>query len=141
MAELAGLSIRIESPFSDDVRALIASSEAESGAGTVPALQELRVPNAECLVARLDGRPVGCVVLIDQLDYGEVRRLYVTSEARGMRIAVALVQALEDAARDLGLRRVRIADEGQVRAATRTFSRLGFRPAGERHEAWMEKSL
>ncbi len=100
MFDIPTLSISVESPLAEGVRELI--SRAADGDGD--ALDDLIAPNAELLVARIEGRPVGCIALVDHLRFGEAKRLHVDPEARGNGIAAALVAALESAARDIGLR-------------------------------------
>ena len=131
--DLDGLSISIESPSSSAAQDLVR----QSADGTLDC-DDLKAPNSELLVARLDGAPVGCIALVDHLRYGEARRLFVTEEVRGNGIAVALVEALEAAAREIGLRRIRIAQPDSARAALRPFMRQGYRPMAD---AWMEKAL
>ena len=138
MTQLQDLEIRIESPSSDAARGLIDRSEAvvPSSAG-----DDFSAPNAEFLVARLGGTPVGCIALLDHVKFGEARRLYVADEARGNGIALALVEALEEAARDIGLRRIRIAQPAITDAALRPFSRRGYRVSDASPGGWMEKAL
>ncbi len=100
MLDIPTLSISVESPLAGGVRELI--SRAAGGDGD--ALDDLVAPNAALLVARVEGRPVGCIALVDHLRFGEARRLYVDPDARGNGIGAALVAALESAARDIGLR-------------------------------------
>ncbi len=64
-------------------------------------------PTGSFLVARLDGRPVGCGALravLDRPGIAEVKRMYVAPEARGRGVARALLAALEADARRLGYR-------------------------------------
>ena len=56
------------------------------------------------LVARVEGRPLGCVALVDEGEYGEVKRLFVEPEARGLGVAQALMAELQQVAKDIGLR-------------------------------------
>ena len=140
MQDVTDLSIRIESPLSNDVRHLVERSECaltDEERARMP-VTELEEPNSEFIVARLNGQPVGCIALLDRLRYGEVRRLYVDEAARGHGIAAALVTALEAAAKDIGLRQVRIHEPNGAR---RTFSRMGFRASESTTELWLEKTL
>ena len=130
---LDGFSIRIESPSSESVQGLVRES-AEGG----PETDDLRAPNAEFLVARLGGKPVGCIALVDHLRFGEARRLFVSEDMRGNGIAMALVEALEAAARDIGLRRIRIARTTGGRSTPGSFTSRGYRPTAD---TWMEKAL
>lgn len=75
--------------------------------GTPP--EEFWPPRGVFLVARLDGRPVGCGGL-KEVDTGlaELKRLYVVPAARGHGVARALVTALEEHARAAGAARIRL---------------------------------
>ena len=141
MLDLAGLTIRVESPNADGVAALIACAASKESGDTVPTAEDLTQPNIEVLVARLDGTAVGCIVLMDHLRYAEMRRLYVAEDARGNGIAAALVAALESAARDIGLRRVYVSDTTGGAERRDTFSRLGFVPSASQSQRWLEKNL
>lgn len=142
MFGLSGLSIRIESPLSEAARHLIDRSgqTPSKTSADVDRAEDLHAPNAEFIVARLNGDPVGCIALLDHVRYGEVRRLYVAEKARGNGVAVALVEALEAAARDIGLRQVRIVSDLAGPAAD-AFARLGFRPGTAGPGGWLEKTL
>lgn len=88
------------------------------------------------LVARLDGRPVGCGALRRIRDaslirevgpqVGELKRMYVAREARGRGIGRALLACLESEARRLGL--VQLVLETGVRQveALALYRRAGF---------------
>ncbi|MCU0855086.1 MAG: GNAT family N-acetyltransferase, partial [Rhodobacteraceae bacterium] len=71
MADAITLDIRTESPLSPDARALIDASqaalEAVYAADEIFTLdpEELAAPNAQFLVARVDGKAVGCIALVD----------------------------------------------------------------------------
>jgi GNAT superfamily N-acetyltransferase len=66
-------------------------------------------PSGAFVLARLDGRPVGCggVRRMDD-EAGEVKRMYVAPEARRSGVARAILTALEDEARALGYRMLRL---------------------------------
>ncbi|MDU8943996.1 GNAT family N-acetyltransferase [Ovoidimarina sediminis] len=137
MFDLPQLSIRIESPSSGTLKGIIAESGPLDTAGDTA---DLFAPNSEFLVARLDGRPVGCIALLDHVRYGEARRLYVVEEMRGKGIAAALVTALEGAAREIGLTSLRLNTKASHHRIE-TFAGFGFRAAEGSGAAWMEKRL
>lgn len=126
------ISIRAESALSDDGRALIAGSQAalldvyssEECFSFSP--EELAVPNATFLVARRGGKAVGCVALMDMGTYGEVKRLFVRSEARGLALGMALMETLEGLCRDLGLRVVKLETGPELRGAMRIYTQRGY---------------
>ena len=66
-------------------------------------------PASPCLLARLDGVPVGCVALAPLGDgVGEVKRMYVDPSARGLRIGRLLLERVEDLADRCGYRLLRL---------------------------------
>jgi GNAT superfamily N-acetyltransferase len=86
-------------------------------------------PSGECMLARLDGMPVGVVML---KPYGpgvcELNRMYVMRAARGRGIGRALCEALIARARALGYREIRLdALNAQVDALP-LYRKLGFGP-------------
>jgi GNAT superfamily N-acetyltransferase len=86
-------------------------------------------PSGECMLARLDGTPVGVVML---KPYGpgvcELNRMYVVRAARGRGIGRALCEALIARARSLGYREIRLdALNAQVDALP-LYRKLGFGP-------------
>jgi putative acetyltransferase len=60
------------------------------------------------LIARVDGRPVGCGAMrwLDQMKAAELKRLFVEPLSQHRGIGSALLDALESAARSLGASRV-----------------------------------
>ena len=90
-----------------DIKALV---DIYAGAGRKLLAKELvalyeDVPDFR--VAELDGQVVGCGALhVLWADLGEVRTLAVQPDKRGMRIGAALLDALLETARELGLSRL-----------------------------------
>lgn len=63
-------------------------------------IETLAGPDIRFFVARLDGEALGCIALrIDPAAYGEVKRLYVPTRARGLGLGRRLLAALEEEAR------------------------------------------
>lgn len=73
------------------------------GAGSEPEPELFDDPYGCFLVARLDGKPVGCagICRCEGESTAELRRMYVAPEARRLGIARALMTALEEKAREL----------------------------------------
>ncbi len=84
-------------------------------------------PDGECLLARLDGAPVGIVTLQRRSEtQAEVNRLYVSDTARGAGAGRALVSTLIESARALGYRAVLLSTVRRFDAALALFRSLGF---------------
>lgn len=130
------ITVRTESPTRPDSRALIDASQKALLEVYPPeecfslSAGELATPNTQFLVARVDGLAQGCVALVDMGQYGEVKRLFVRPEARGMGVGRALMATLEGAARDLGLTCLRLETGRALTAAARLYRASGFRECG-----------
>lgn len=99
-------------------------------AGELAALPERFTPPAgECLIARLDGAPVGTLML-KRVDAAlcELNRMYVRPEGRGRGIARALCERLMDAARAMGFREIRLETLNPDIPALPLYRALGFLP-------------
>jgi putative acetyltransferase len=136
MADAITLDIRTESPLSPDARALIDASqaalEAVYAADEIFTLdpEELAAPNAQFLVARVDGKAVGCIALVDNLRYGELKRLFVDAAARGLGLGQRLVAEAEAAAQDVGLKVLRLETGPELVPAVKLYRSLGYLERG-----------
>jgi putative acetyltransferase len=136
MIDAPTLDIRTESALSSEARALIAASqaalEAVFSADEIFSMnpEELAAPNAQFLVARIGGRAVGCIALVDMLRYGELKRLFVDTAARGLGLGQRLVAEAEAAARDVGLRVLRLETGPELVPAVKLYRSLGYRERG-----------
>jgi predicted GNAT family N-acyltransferase len=93
------------------------------------------------LAIREDGVPLGTGRLLygetaaektdGDLSLGSLGRLAVSEEARGLGIGIALVRAIEDAARARGLRAVDLHAQAH---ALGFYERLGYEPYGPEYE-------
>ncbi|GAA0299737.1 GNAT family N-acetyltransferase [Rhodovulum strictum] len=126
------VTIATESALSDSGRALIEASQAALLAVYPPeecfsySAEELANSSTQFLVARRAGAPVGCVALVDQGQYGEIKRLYVDTAQRGQGIGRALMEDLEAAARDIGLGLLRLETGAALAAAVQLYRRMGY---------------
>ena len=79
-------------------------------------------------------------------DTAEIKRMYVVPQARGQGVARALLTALEDAARDLGYRKVRLDTGPDQPHARRLYESAGYvripdYNANPHADFWAEKRL
>jgi putative acetyltransferase len=101
------IEVNVESLHSADALALIRDLSAElgarygdDGAGAFkPA--DVDVAGAAFVVARLDGRPVGCGV-------GEVKRMFIEPSMRGRGISRLILRKIEAVAAEFGYRTLRL---------------------------------
>lgn len=84
-------------------------------------------PSADCLLARLDGAPVG-VVMTKRHSEGicEMNRMYVRDAARGHGVGRALLAELLAAAKALGYRRMMLAAGPRHTEALALYRSFGF---------------
>jgi len=148
------IAIAPESPLTHDGAMLLAGSETDLRAAyditecsTFNAAQ-LADASISFLVARRAGQPLGCVALCDCGDYAEVKRLFVSPQARGTGLARALMADLETRAAAMGLPTVLLETGEKLAAAVALYTDLGYARRGpfggyEQGETtvFMEKSL
>ena len=85
-------------------------------------------PHGRLLVVRYGGESAGCVALRSLDDEtGEVKRLYVRTQFRGLGLARALVQALIDASREIGYTRLCLDTHETMIPAQQLYRSFGFR--------------
>lgn len=130
------ITITQESPLSEDGRHLLAGSDAALRAVysaeecfTLDP-EELLDDSIRFLVARDAGAALGCVALVNCGDYGEVKRLFVTPEARGKNLSRKLMAALETQAAGLGLGVVKLETGDKLVAAVALYTKLGYQTCG-----------
>ena len=93
-----------------------------------PDASEMIRPRGAFLLASLDGIPAGCVGLKGgDGDLAEVKRLWVAPSARGHGIARRLLEAVEDAAQELGFRVLRLDTNSALPEAISLYHRTGWR--------------
>jgi GNAT superfamily N-acetyltransferase len=86
-------------------------------------------PCGECLLARLDGAPVGVVMLKTYAEGAcELNRMYVARAARGRGVARRLCETLIARARALGYREIRLDALNERVEALPLYRALGFGP-------------
>ena len=88
-------------------------------------------PRGEMLLARLDGRPVGCVMMqrIDDQTC-EMKRMFVKSEAQGHKIGRRLCERIMSVATERGYRHMRLDTGVNHDEALALYHSVGFRVIG-----------
>lgn len=90
--------------------------------------EELVPPAGLFLVARLDGRPVGCgALMVRGRKLGEIKRMWVAPDARGLGIAQRLLDALETNAAQMGLDTLQLDTNRALKEAHALYARNGYR--------------
>ena len=126
--------ISFERPDSDDARTLIAELEAyliplsppESRHGY--SIEKLINEDVPFFVIRANGTPVGCGgVKLFGADYGEIKRMYVRPEFRGLGYAKMMLDHLAEYARSRGVALLRLETGIAQREAIALYERSGFR--------------
>jgi putative acetyltransferase len=131
------LAIAEETAEQAEVTALLAQSDAYAAARYPPrtchlvGVETLTAAGVRLFVARDDGRAVACGALVPAADgTAELRRMVVAEAARGQGIGRALLAAIEAAARDGGVRALRLEAGTRSPAALALYRAAGFRERG-----------
>lgn len=109
--------------------------------------RELAPPHGLLLLARLRERPVGCGALKFYADAPpDIKRMWVSPEARGLGIGQRLLRALEDQARAAGARTVRLETNRALTEAINMYRNSGYREVAAFNDEpygdfWFEKPL
>ncbi len=134
------VTIAVETPLQDDVRALVADLNATMIPLTPREFQfqltveQMAEPSVTLYVARDGGgRAVGMGALKDHGGgLGEVKRMFTLPEVRGQRVGSAILRRIEALARDKGLSRL-VLETGEApgfEPAYRVYERGGFERCG-----------
>jgi len=147
----------LEPPRSADARWCVgqyfAELNARFDAGFDPArsisadARELTWPAGLLIVARLRGRPIGCGALkLHGTAPAEVKRMWISPDARGLGLGARLLEELERRARDARVRVVRLETNRALREAIALYSRAGYVEVDRFNDEpyahhWFEKRL
>ncbi|MCK0140993.1 GNAT family N-acetyltransferase [Aliiroseovarius sp. F20344] len=111
-------------------------------------IDDLCVPEISFYVAREGDEVLGTGALADKGDYGEVKSMFVSPDARGKGVGEALLSQIEATARSKGHAAMKLETGNVLYAAHRLYERAGFAkcgPFGDYPEAnssiFMEKTL
>jgi putative acetyltransferase len=134
---MTDLTVAEERPDQSETVALLRQSDAFSLALYPPEhrhqadLPTLLGGNVRFFVARRDGRALGCMALVRTgPDKGELKRCFVTEEARGQGVGFALLTAAEAAARQQKMRIIQLETGNRNIAALRLYRGTGYHERG-----------
>jgi DNA-binding MarR family transcriptional regulator/ribosomal protein S18 acetylase RimI-like enzyme len=119
----------------------------ELHADDAPAAGELAPPGGGMIIARLFGEPVGCGAIRTLASgVGEIKRMWISPEVRGLGVGRRLLAELERAAAARKLRTVRLDTNGSLAEAIHLYHASGYReipPYNHNPYAqhWFEKQL
>jgi DNA-binding MarR family transcriptional regulator/N-acetylglutamate synthase-like GNAT family acetyltransferase len=108
---------------------------------------ELTPPAGVFVVARLGGQPIGCGALrVKDRNIGEIKRMWVRSDARGFGVGRRLLETLERFARRSALGMLRLETNRTLDEAQALYRKCGYRevePFNDEPYAhhWFEKAL
>jgi DNA-binding MarR family transcriptional regulator len=157
LVRVAGIIIAQEPAASDDAQYCLREYRNELAGrfdggfdpskGNSLTVEEMTPPAGYLLLARLDGKPVGCGAL-KRLDAreGEVKRVWTSPDARGLGVASRMMDRLEQLARDVGFKTVKLDTNRTLTEAQAMYRKRGYR-AIERYNDnpyahhWFEKAL
>jgi len=131
------LQIQVENPDQPEVHALLEASDAYH-AQLYPAesnhildLGELSRPQVTFIVARLDGRAVGCGAVVKCPEgWAEIKRMFVLPTARGHQIGRRLLEALQAIAVDQRIELLRLETGIRQPEALGLYRSTGFSEIG-----------
>jgi putative acetyltransferase len=131
------ISVGVESPLQDDVRAMVAELDTALLKVT-PAeyclllpVEEMAGPETTVFVARRRGEAVGIGALRRHPGgVGEVKRMYVKPEVQGQGVGKDILDAIEARARKEGLSRLVLETGSRLSAASKLYERSGFSRCG-----------
>jgi GNAT superfamily N-acetyltransferase len=139
------VSRELQRAFFADIASRYPGWDPDEGPSADPS--ELGPPGGAWVVAYLDGRPIGCGGLkaVDA-EVGEIRRVFIDESARGCGIGRRLLEELEEHARRLGYRRVRLNTGDRQPEALGLFRAAGYVEVADINgyafaHHWMEKEL
>ena len=89
--------------------------------------RELTPPAGVLVIARLDGRPIGCGALkVKGGGVGEVKRMWVSPDARGLGVGRRILEELEARARGFGLATLRLETNKSLTEAQALYRSCGY---------------
>ena len=101
-------------------------------------------PQGRLFFAEVDGRPAGCVgvrPLPESDGLCEMKRLYVSPEARGQGVGAALAMAAIKAAKEIGYKKLMLDTLPNMRMAVKLYRELGFTEAPAYYQTPIEGTM
>jgi len=157
LLQVAAIEFAAEAPGTADARWCLGEYFAElarrfeegfdTSRGNHVSEAEMTPPHGFFLIARRDGRPVGCGALLRVSDeVAEIKRMWVSPAARGQGLARRLVDRLEGVAREQGFRKVWLDTNRALKEAQALYRRQGYAEIGRYNDNpyadhWFEKVL
>ncbi len=129
---MSGIDLRRDDALGPDALTMIAESEAELASIYPPEVRyafspdQLTNAGVAFLVAYRDSDPIGCGGVAFYVGFAELKRIFVTKSARGTRVAVKVVEGLEDIARRSGRSVIRLETGESSPEAIRLYERAGY---------------
>jgi GNAT superfamily N-acetyltransferase len=108
---------------------------------------ELIPPDGFFMLARIANRPVGCGALkVRPGRIGEIKRMWVSAECRGLGLGRKILIALEEKARSVGLRILRLETNHSLEEAQSLYRSCGYVETDAFNDEpyahhWFQKSL
>lgn len=108
---------------------------------------EITPPAGFFVVARLDGKPVGCGALkCKNRTTGEIKRMWTAPSARGRGVALKILRTLETIAREAGLTTLQLETNRTLKEAQAMYRKAGYREVDAFNDEpyahhWFEKTL
>ena len=131
------VTIAVESPLQDDVRALIAALNATLLELTPPeycthlTVEQMAGADTTVFIARDDGHAVACGALKRHGDgIGEVKRMYTVPASQGQGLGGRILELIEALARGEGITRLVLETGHFHHAAWHVYERGGFTRSG-----------
>jgi putative acetyltransferase len=112
-------------------------------------IETLRRPEMRFFAARVDAQTLGCGGCWLHEDYAEIKRVYVSPQARGLGLAKKLMDRIEDEARAAGMTVARLETGIHQPEAIGLYRKLGYAlreafgdyPTDDPNSVFMEKRL
>ncbi len=157
LLDAARIEIAPEPASSDDARWCLEQYYAELAArfehgfdpqaGKSVSAAEMTPPAGIFLLARLNGRPVGCAALLRlDADTAEIKRMWIAPDVRGLGLARRMLDSLEATAKQWDFRRVRLDTNRALTEAQALYRRQGYGEIDRYNDnpyahRWFEKTL